>query len=121
MMRIKTMMPPTPTITPVLFLDEFEFCVLAADVPLEGSEVVWEESKGPTVDEDDVACDDDVIDVDTADVDVDDTADVDVDDIAVADVDGVADELLLVVSPLERKTPLLLVQQAVAAVPFPQQ
>ncbi|MCJ1430515.1 hypothetical protein MMC29_008433 [Sticta canariensis] len=108
-------MPPMtpPTIAPAFFLDEVGGCVLDAGGLLKGGEVAGEEAKGAILDdpkEDDVACDN-VVDMEVFDVDVEDSE----------AKDDVPDGFLLVVSPLERKTPFFSSQQFCASVPFPQQ
>lgn len=114
-MRSSMAMPPMtpPTIAPTLFLDEFNVCVLEDGLLFKAGEVVGEEAReditGDTNKDD--AASDDVVDVEATDEDVEDFE----------AKDDVPDGLLLVVSPFERNTPFLLLQQEFATVPFPQQ
>lgn len=98
-----------PTIAPVLFLDEFDVCVLGVGLLFKGGEVVGEEAKvsitGDT-NEDDAMASDDVVDMDIEDFEA---------------KDDVPDGLLLVVSPFKWNTPFFLSQQESAMVPLPQQ
>lgn len=108
-MRSSMAMPPMtpPTIAPTLFLDEFNVCVLEDGLLFKAGEVVGEEAREATTgdtNKDDAASDDVVEDVEDFEA-----------------KDDVPDGLLLVVSPFERNTPFLLLQQEFATVPFPQQ
>lgn len=113
--RTKMAMPPRtpPTIAPTLFLDEFGFGVLDVDVLLKAGDVVGEEANEAVTGDsnEDVVAPDDVVDVENADVDVEDFD----------AKDDVPDGLLLVVSPFERKIPFFSSQQGCATVPLPQQ
>lgn len=87
--------------------------MLDVDVLLKAGDVVGEEANEAVTGDsnEDVVAPDDVVDVENADVDVEDFD----------AKDDVPDGLLLVVSPFERKIPFFSSQQGCATVPLPQQ